>query len=214
MGWRLERVGSVDWLRRPRAVVDRVVGRIEAAVRAADAEHAGHVANLARVASPIAPTEVATPPTGPASRTRAGDEVASPTVPEGRAVPAVPVVPAGFVPYPPRDVAPWGTVDDLVAARPARLATWIASIVTREGPIHVDEALRVIVSAFGARATPRPREAFDRGLAGLLARGDCVRRGEFLWPAGLASPAVRWRGGATARWSTPTSWRRRNSKAR
>ncbi|MBL9088169.1 MAG: DUF3320 domain-containing protein, partial [Planctomycetia bacterium] len=105
-------------------------------------------------------------------------------------------LPVGVVPYPPRDPRPLGDVDDLVEARPARVAEWIAALVEREGPLHVDEALRALAAAFGTRATARPREAFERGLAGLVATGRCARRGAFLWPQDLATPRVRWRGGA------------------
>ncbi len=108
---------------------------------------------------------------------------------------AAAAIPVGFVPYPARDARPLGDVDDLVEARPARVAEWIAALVTREGPLHVDEAQRVLAAAFGTRATARPREAFERGLAGLVATGRCARRGAFLWPSGLASAPVRWRGG-------------------
>lgn len=175
MGWRLERVGSVDWFRRPGAVVDRVVSRAEAARAGRDAGSA------TRGPAPAVPTTDPAPPR-PAPASRA--EEATPR----------PLAAPETVPYPVRPTRRLGDVDALLAARPPRAAAWIEEIVRREAPIHVEEALRALAAHFGARASARPREAFEAGLAHLLRRGGVTRRGAFLWAEGQTRAPVRRRG--------------------
>ena len=174
MGWALDRVSAADWWRRPEAVTERLSARLEGLRRDGPAGPAAE------------PSAVPPTPAAPAAAVgRAAGIVAESSAP---------LLPAGLVPY--RRTTPLrpGRVETLLAARPERAAQEILSIVREEGPVHVDEALRVLAARYDARATARPREAFDRGLERAVAAGDVVRRGDFLWPKGLAESAVRWRG--------------------
>ncbi len=181
MGWALERVHAVDWVRRRASVLDRLVGRIEA-LRKAGAP-----------ASP-APTRAGGPaPAAPGIDARGGApaiRVRDDAVNEA----APPSVPTGFVAYVRARGRRLGTAEQLAGAAVAQTAPVVAEMVKGEGPIHVEEALRAFLERWEARATARPREAFERALAGATASGDVVRRGDFLWPPGLTRPPVRWRG--------------------
>jgi very-short-patch-repair endonuclease len=174
MGWRIERVWSADWFRRERAVLDRLEARI-----ARERERAAGTASPAGAAPPAAPA-------GSAS------SQGQPRVSE--AAPAT-TLPAGVEPYPARPTRTLGDVEALLRASPARMGEWVGEIVLREAPIHVEEALRALVARFGARASARPREAFERALPAILASGRAVRRGDFLWTIGMRAPPVRFRGG-------------------
>ncbi|MCC7137153.1 MAG: DUF4011 domain-containing protein [Planctomycetes bacterium] len=197
MGWRLAHVWSADWARRPKAAVDRLVALVDEARRApratttpptpaASPAPASAASPVAAPPSPPAPTVAAEPvaPYGVATR--------RPAVPEAsRAATPPPGTGDAFVPYPRRDARPWGAPDALTNARPDRVAGWVAAIVEREGPVHLEEALRVLAASFGTRASPRAREAFAAGLLHATQGGRVERRGDFLWRAGATSPEVR-----------------------
>jgi hypothetical protein len=89
-----------------------------------------------------------------------------------------------------------GDAEQLHTGVPVKTAEVLRAIVETEGPVHADEASRVLASLFGTRVSPRSTEAFERALAVLTASGPVVRRGEFLWLSSMTAPAVRDRSGA------------------
>jgi len=48
------------------------------------------------------------------------------------------------------------------------VAAILVDIVSAEGPIHADEALRVLAEQFDTKASVRSREAFQRGLSAAI----------------------------------------------
>ncbi len=174
-GWAIERVWSTDWYKRPEAELDRLAARVAERVERGPKPPAPR-------AAPAPPA--AAPATSPAPR---DEQDAGGAAPDGP--------PDGTVAYTAASTRALGTYEDLVARTPARLRDDVARAVKEEGPIHEEQALRVLAGWFDARATARTREAFETGLAAALEKGLVARRGPFLWPPTLAEAPIRWRGG-------------------
>jgi very-short-patch-repair endonuclease len=94
-----------------------------------------------------------------------------------------------------RDDKPRGNSASLLAMQPGQLAAVIAQIVAVEGPIHVEETLHACVNAFDAKASARPREAFERALSFASSAKMILRQEDFLWPTNQTDVPVRYRGG-------------------
>jgi very-short-patch-repair endonuclease len=65
---------------------------------------------------------------------------------------------------------------------PASLASFIAEIVDREGPLHKEELRRRIFESIDQRAGAKKQAAIDEALALAASRGTIRARGDFLWP--------------------------------
>ncbi|HTF57722.1 MAG TPA: DUF3320 domain-containing protein, partial [Planctomycetota bacterium] len=119
-------------------------------------------------------------------------------------VPAAPAVttgrePGGVRAYRLFPVRRRGLPDDFHAQPVAKLADLAAEIVECEGPVHEEVLARRVADHWGiARMGPRVSEIVEAAVAACERSGDAVRRGPFVWPAGLDDPAVRSRedGGA------------------
>lgn len=116
---------------------------------------------------------------------RRGEWVAPPpSVPEPPSVMARAVAPPPTDPGTVRYVRTgrvYGTLDELAHMRADAVATIIADIVREEGPIHEDEAIRVLGARFGTRASKRVQEAFHLGVQYALRTELIARRGAFFW---------------------------------
>ena len=68
----------------------------------------------------------------------------------------------------------------------------IFDIVRVEGPVHVSEVVRRIREATGlARSGRRIQEHIERAIYNAVRSGTIVRKADFLWPVGMATPIVR-----------------------
>jgi len=185
LGWRIERVWSADWFRRPEAALARLVKRLEeekarAGATGESGTGTGTDADTDADADAVADAD--------AEPVAAADAEAAPAP-----APAAAPKPAS-VPYavtPPRLL---GDGDTLRALAAAELASLLDEIVRIESPIHEEEALRRVVSFFNARVSPAVRTAAGAALAILTVGGKVARRGGFLWLAGATEAPVRHRG--------------------
>ncbi|MFN3429866.1 MAG: DUF3320 domain-containing protein [Candidatus Sericytochromatia bacterium] len=82
---------------------------------------------------------------------------------------------------------------------PATIAQWVAQVVEAEGPVHVAEVARRLMSAAGVKRTgTRIQSAFDAGVAAALRGLPLERRGDFLWKQGEPLMGYRDRGSLPA----------------
>ena len=70
----------------------------------------------------------------------------------------------------------------------------LGDLVRSEGPIHFEEAGRVLCQAFRTRLTEANAAALTVAIEAAIEAAAIERRGAFLWPPG-AEPTVRFRGG-------------------
>ena len=72
------------------------------------------------------------------------------------------------------------------------LAEAVARVVAIEGPVHLDEAVRRVRKLWGVkRAGQRIQQAINRAVSFAERNAAVVRRGAFLWPAGMGAVPVR-----------------------
>ncbi|MEB3220707.1 MAG: DUF3320 domain-containing protein [Candidatus Sericytochromatia bacterium] len=87
---------------------------------------------------------------------------------------------------------------DLASLGVPAIAEAVAEVVRGEGPVHATEVLRRVTQAAGLkRVTVKARQLVDDAVAWLGPEG-VERRGEFLWPTGLAEAPLRDRSGLPA----------------
>jgi len=217
LGWTIQRIWSTDWFHRPQMTLKAVLDHLDELKKApVSTEKPPHchaavpVRTTGETEKPRRPTSPGTPQEGRSeadfeNQRRATDEITlTPTLSRstGRGGKSAPLktdnadLPPGVIEYRhDRNDKARGTAASLLAMKPAQLAKTINDIVKTEGPIHSEEALHVCTEMFGAKASARPREAFERGMDSAIASGTIVRRGDFLWSAGQSEAPVRHRGG-------------------
>ena len=64
----------------------------------------------------------------------------------------------------------------------------IMDIVRVEGPVHIDEIIRRIADAAGARVTRKVRQNLSRAIDNTAKSGNIAKRGKFLWLVGMKRP--------------------------
>jgi very-short-patch-repair endonuclease len=172
-GWIIHRVWGSDWFQRPREQLDRIATAVEAArAELADRERAG---NLAGRAVPIDLVTLERTETAEGDAAEVGQSTAQ-SIPYAEAVPNVPL---GWEMH----EVPSGQMADLVE-----------QVVSVEGPVHLDEVVVRLRTAWGLqRAGGRIQAAVERGADIGVQRGRLVREGEFLSMPGQPIP-VRDRG--------------------
>lgn len=107
-------------------------------------------------------------------------------------------VPAGLAPFRRYFSARLGDRQTLLHSLSSELVALMAEIVRIEGPIHRDELDRVVAGLYQARVAGQVKDLLDTA-RGSGSRGhQFFERGEFVWPAGMEKPPIRWRGGDDA----------------
>ncbi|MCC6670369.1 MAG: DUF4011 domain-containing protein [Planctomycetes bacterium] len=191
LGWDVARVWSAEWYRRREGVLKELAARIDAAARAVLATAQAPATAPAPVAPQPEPSAGAADDAAPP----APDPAPRPDPAAQEQAPAAQGPGAGLVPYPAREARTFAATASLASVPPGVLGQALTALVEHEGPIHVEEATRVLASWFGTRAAKTARAAFERGLRAALAAGRIEQRGEFLWRTGQQEVAIRWRGG-------------------
>jgi very-short-patch-repair endonuclease len=175
LGWNLHRIWSSDWMHRPQTTLDALLKRLEELKSESPKEAKSVSGAAAPHAEPAESAESAEPPNPQIH----SDEL-----------------PPGIISYEHcRDGKILGTQQEMVELTAPKLARVVKRVVETEGPIHTEEALHACSEKFAAKASARPREAFERAVAYLVTNGTIIRKGDFLWPANLAEVPVRHRGG-------------------
>jgi len=167
-GWTILRVWSTDWFQRPTQETDRLVARIEAAKEGAAASGSRHVRAVPYEIVTIEREDI----------TEIGLEGAAAGSTASVYVEAAPSVPSHL------DC-------ELHEAPSGTLAAMAEEIVGIEGPVHLDEVVARIRSAWGLkRAGARIQQAIERAISGPVRAGRLARTGDFLSVPGRI-PVVR-----------------------
>ncbi len=162
-GWRVVRLWSVDFFRRPGRRIEKLIEAIEQARR-----------------GQLAPT-FATIPTSEASRAKPVDSAGGDEIHTSLSQPYV-----LWSPDQPGD-------SEMFYTQPIdELGERVGQIVQTEGPVHLDEIARRLAAAFeisrvGSRVADRARRATETAARS----GRIAVRGDFAWPAGMQTPPVR-----------------------
>jgi very-short-patch-repair endonuclease len=183
LGWKIHRIWSTDWFHRPGPTLQAVLEKLKML------DEAERVKELPKVHG---------------QPDRDETEQASENLPEqsaGAPDPAAHPEHAGHIEAETvvyrheRNTSRVGTADTLFSHPMNELVNISLRIVSVEGPIHVDEALRAFSELFGTKATSRPRQVFQQAAALAIRNGWVIKKGDFLWPTDLTDALVRSRAG-------------------
>lgn len=154
LGWQMHQVWSTAWFHAP----DQVGSRL------------GEAIEQAKAAQP-APLPPSVPPQ-PLTRLENDTGATKP-------LPSLPVAEYRLVEL---------TISDrlqqqgLHSASMSQLRNWLLTVVTTEGPVHIEEAMRRIVDAYGVkRLGSRIRATLTEAVDKLCLQGVLEQRGDFLW---------------------------------
>lgn len=170
LGWRIHRIWSTEWFRKPQREVERV---LEAVQKAKAGLLRPRFADTSRIS--VTTTHSKKPQAQLPQSTR-------------ETVPAQP-----YRCYIPGRTKP----PELFYTEPTcALASHVAEIVCMEGPIHEDELARRMAAMFGMSRAGGQIVAKVQKAAQYAEQDKTIsRRGQFLWPSDMAVPHVRTRNG-------------------
>jgi very-short-patch-repair endonuclease len=183
LGWSIYRIWSTDWFHRPTGVLDGLLKRLEELKNADSGIAPRSNANAhVRTPPPDNPPSSASPQT---SSTAHQQEPERETSRDG--------LPPGVSLYQCHRKHMIVNGLSLVDTPPPKLAAILRKLVEIEGPIHVDELGRACAEIFGTKATVRPREAVDRGIALAIANGWIIEKDSFLRSTQQQNSPIRFR---------------------
>jgi len=171
LNWRIYRIWSTDWFRRPERELQKAIAAIEAAKE-------GAIRPVPQPENPPQP-EVAKP-------------VAQPSSPAPNVIPITSRKPPAGIPKYEFARLQLRLHDDLYLVNIAELAQWLSQVVAVEGPVHWLEAARRVANAVGVqRIGNRIHDAFKRACQSGCRSGLFEMGNGFLWRAGGQGPVVR-----------------------
>ncbi len=155
LGWRLHRIWSTEWFRRPQVELERAIAAIEEARRRHEAGVEAAVISSHSSRPQIEREEVSKQDSATQEVEYDAYERYVPTVQLGGR--------------------------DLHELSPGEMAGYVAEVVRVESPVHRDEVVqRITEGAWLKRAGSRIQGAVDDGIQSALRAGKIKRRGEFL----------------------------------
>jgi len=165
LGWNLYRIWSPEWLRNPRAELERIRDAIDSA-------HRGEASpEVLPLIEKIVPREIADTDESDDSRERVDD--ASDQNGDGRF--------PGVISYTSAKLELSGDPEDFGADEPEVIAR-LLQVVESESPIHVDEAGRRVAASWGVtRLTSKVQEIIARAIESTLRDAVLFGRDDFLW---------------------------------
>lgn len=174
LGWRIYRIWSTDWYRKPAQELDRALQAIEKAKLG------------------LYPARFSDGKRGAPATVKTNLHTSDSALPRREETPQdLPSFAEAYVYYGVERVLPshqfYEEGDDI-------LARMVTDIVQVEGPIHADEVARCVAVAYGlGRAGVRVQGKVHIAVQQAVKQAFVEQRGEFLWPAGMSVPPVRQR---------------------
>ena len=181
LGWTLHRIWSTDWWQDPDREIERALDAVDKAKRKRDSSRsAGPPAGGANEGSPVGGDDG--DPRAPEPEPRPAETSAPRPLPLG-AVP-MPAAPA-LEPRLRGDFDKWQALDEI--------ASRFATVVEVLGPIHFEEAARLVAGSWGVK---RLTKGIRRQVMQALPRGQTAptwhRRDQWFWP--ISTTPDSWRG--------------------
>ncbi|CAG0931679.1 hypothetical protein TFLX_02230 [Thermoflexales bacterium] len=165
LGWKMHRIWSRDWISNQAAEIEKVMARLK---------------------------ELTSPPAPPAETELRLEQpkTAETFLAESQTPEEVKNLPVYVWPYLYAKLPRY--TGSLSEAVPHDLVDDVIKIVGTEGPVHVDLVYARVGAAWNvSRLTAKVKELIATALSMVIHDRRIERRGEFLWPIGLATPIVR-----------------------
>lgn len=167
LGWKIHRIWSSDWVKDPRAEINRLLGAVEKAkAESGDGKHVS------------APVEVRSEPELPL-------EVAISAEEEAEALDLLP----GTMEYAEADI--WSVARQPGQGDAEYAAAVIAHVIGVEGPIHQDLLARRVAPLYGRERAGSQLKRHLEWMVQANGKGRWVQRGDFLWESGKETPPIR-----------------------
>jgi len=185
LGWKIHRIWSTDWIKDPDGEVQKVLQVLESV------RDGGHDdPPLGSISPDGGPSEGDGHDLGALDPISLGEE--RPT--RGRATFLTQARDFGvaqtyrYADVPEGRYPPW----EFETATREILYTLVLRCVEAEGPVHEDRVARAVASVYGiGRVSARMRDRIRGGIRLAAGSGRVTRRGDFLWPTGVADPPIR-----------------------
>lgn len=175
LGWRIHRIWSTDWFRRP----DRELRRAVEAIERARSENHGAATSSSPAATEMRVERIEE------SEVKRVEESENVTEPLPAPQPEVRAYEIAQLRLQPLAV-------ELHEVTPGIMADWIAEVVRVESPVHLSEVARRIATAYGvSRVGNRISASLENACRVAERKGLLRRRGEFLWHPEMERPLVR-----------------------
>jgi very-short-patch-repair endonuclease len=210
LGWTLHRIWSTDWFEKRESTLKALLERLDGLVKQQEpVKQQATTATPPTVESPkdgakpasdlppaAKPTEEPATERPPKEKSPAEKHVAKKPVekPAEKANATAPAMLRGVTPYVRYPQRSLGSRETLLADGFHKLTDLVVDLVGIEGPIQVDEAMRVIVGLYSARLSGSSKDRVTDAVELAVRSGRVSRRGEFLWTSKSTGAAVRWRG--------------------
>ncbi len=186
LGWSLHRIWSTDWFEKRESTLKVLLERLDGLVKQQE------------TAAPAATMEVPTGDAKPAS----GEPVAEKPAAENQAAkkPAengeadAPAMLRGVTPYARYPARSMGSRETLLAGGFHLVTDLLVDVVAIEGPLHVEEAMRIVASQYSARVSGKTKDRLLDAIELAVRSARVTRRGDFLWHRNGQEVVVRWRG--------------------
>jgi very-short-patch-repair endonuclease len=177
LGWKMHRIWSHDWISNQAAEVAKVMARLQ------------EPADSAATALPAAGAAVSTAAASTGQTMAAESFLAETQTPEALKDLPTFVWPYIYAKLPAHPGAHTGTLSQAV---PHDLVGDVIKVVGTEGPVHVDVVCARIGAAWKvSRLTAKAKQLIGAAIDMAVHAQRIERRGDFLWPMGLATPVVR-----------------------
>jgi len=207
LGWRIHRIWSTDWFDRRDATADRLLTKVREIVdgRRITAQlqndtkqqpHAMPVPKLFELGepSPVTIGSGGSVPQSAETDRQSQNTSIRPTAEHESSAESLARPPAGFAPFRRYNGPYRGDRPKLLASTSAELIAVMADIVRIEGPIHRDELDRVVAGLYQSRIAGQVKQLLDATRQLGVQSQQFLAKGEFIWPVGMETPPIRWRG--------------------
>ena len=200
LGWTMHRIWSTDWFENPESTLKALLERLDGLIKKPDDVGPPKTVETPKVdakpasdlpATAAKPTDVAAAEKPGGEKQPAKKPVEKDAEKVGTEVPAMLRGVTPYVRYPRRSL---GTRETLLADGFHKLTDLMVDLVGIEGPIQVDEAMRVVAGLYSAKLSGATKDRLTDAVELAVRSGRVTRRGEFLWNSASGGVAVRWRG--------------------
>jgi very-short-patch-repair endonuclease len=201
LGWTLQRIWSTDWFEKRESTLKALLERLDELIKKQEEVGPPKKAETPKVdAKPASdlPASAAKPTDMPAAENSEAEKPAAKsqaaTKPAENSAADAPVLLRGVTPYTRYSARSKGSREKLLTDGFHKVTDLIVDVVAIEGPIHVDEAMRVVAGLYSARVSGKAKDLLVDSLELAVRSGRVMRRGDFLWHGNGQELAVRWRG--------------------
>ena len=195
LGWTLHRIWSTDWFEKRESTMKALLERLDGLVSEAKPASGATVADKSVAEKEAADKPAAEKPVAEkseAEKPAPEKNIAKNTVEKTDA--AEPAILRGVTPYVRFPQRSLGTREKLLADGFHKLTDLLVDLIGIEGPIHVDEAMRVVAGLYSARLSGATKDRVTDAVELAVRSGRVTRRGAFLWSGKSPDVPVRWRG--------------------